>query len=217
MAQTAEGAIKCAAAKVGISVAAYAAKVANGEKWCSGCSAWHRLCEFGFDASRFDGRAAHCSKARRERFYHHEPIPPDKRRPMGVPPAPPRDGDKRQARQRINVEVRTGRRPHPNMFPCSDCGHIWKRGERRHEYDHYLGYAAEHHYDVQPVCTKCHSMRDNIRANATHCIHGHEFTKKNTIIVSNGTRRCLECRRVKDRKRHNAEYWREWRKRKANG
>lgn len=72
---------------------------------------------------------------------------------------PPRDGDKAQARQRINVEVRTGRRPHPNMLPCKDCQHVHAPGERRHEYDHHLGYAAEHHHDVESVCTICHRAR----------------------------------------------------------
>lgn len=77
----------------------------------------------------------------------------------GPAPMPPRDGDKAQARQRINVEVRTGRRAHPRTLPCTDCGHVWKPGQRRHEYDHHLGYAAEHHYDVEAVCTICHRAR----------------------------------------------------------
>lgn len=66
-------------------------------------------------------------------------INPETGRP-GPKPQRPRTGDKIQARQRINVEVRTGRRPHPNTLPCADCGHIWEEGERRHEYDHHLGY-----------------------------------------------------------------------------
>lgn len=110
---------------------------------------------------------------------------------------PPRDGDKLQARQRINVEVRTGRRPSPNSFPCADCGHFGD--DRRHEYHHYRGYAAENHSDVMPLCTACHSRRDN--PPATHCKHGHEFTEKNTIIKTNGMRQCRECRRSYDRRR----------------
>lgn len=55
-----------------------------------------------------------------------------------------------------------GRRPHPNTMPCNDCGHVWSEGERRHEYDHHLGYAAEHHYDVEVVCTMCHAQRDSL-------------------------------------------------------
>lgn len=77
----------------------------------------------------------------------------------GPMPFSPRSGDKVQARQRINVEVRSGRRPHPNTLPCADCAHVWKEGERRHEYDHHLGYEAAHHYDVEPVCTKCQRRR----------------------------------------------------------
>jgi hypothetical protein len=77
----------------------------------------------------------------------------------GPAPHPPRSGDRKQARQRINVEVRTKRRPHPNSLPCTDCGHVWRERERRHEYDHHQGYAADHHYDVEPVCTLCHRRR----------------------------------------------------------
>jgi hypothetical protein len=85
----------------------------------------------------------------------------------GPAPKPPRDGDRKQARQRVNVEVRTGRRPHPNTLPCVDCGHVWREGERRHEYDHHKGYAAAHHLDVEPVCTKCHRARCSARKELT--------------------------------------------------
>ena len=134
----------------------------------------------------------------------------------GPSPKRPRDGDRKQARQRINVEVRSGRRPHPNNLPCADCGHVWKEGERRHEYDHYLGYDAKHHYDVQSVCTLCHSLRDNAKAQQTYCKHGHEFTPSNTKIRSNGTRQCRVCRRDLENKTRTAEWWRSRRARKAN-
>lgn len=55
--------------------------------------------------------------------------------------------------------------PHPNTVPCKDCGHVWEVGERRHEYDHHLGYLAKHHYDVEVVCTQCHSKREGNRRN----------------------------------------------------
>jgi hypothetical protein len=74
-----------------------------------------------------------------------------------------RDDDRAQARQRVNVEVRSGRRDHPNTLPCTDCGHQWRTGERRHEYDHHLGYAAANHLDVEPVCTTCHHNREGQR------------------------------------------------------
>ena len=129
----------------------------------------------------------------------------------GPAPHPPRDGDKQQARQRINVEVRTGYRLHPNYIPCADCGHVWKEGERRHEYDHYAGYAPENHGKVQSVCTTCHAARDNPEATKTHCINRHVFDKANTGRKSNGTRFCRECSRVSDRKRRDAAWWRAYR------
>lgn len=136
----------------------------------------------------------------------------------GPAPHPPRDGDKEQARHRINIEVRTGRRPHPNSLPCVDCGHVWKKGERRHEYDHHKGYAAKHHHDVEAVCTICHAKRDSTAASRTACVHGHPFTKKNTYLAKNGTRHCRECRRTWDRGRRDAAYWRTYRaRRKSNG
>lgn len=119
----------------------------------------------------------------------------------GPQPDPARDGDKVQARQRVNVQVQNGLRPHPNTIPCVDCGHVWSEGERRHEYDHHLGYAAEHHDDVEPVCTLCHKRRDSPKANQTHCVHGHEFTAENTGRKTNGTRFCRTCRRAFDRAR----------------
>ena len=129
----------------------------------------------------------------------------------GPAPHPPRDGDKKQARQRINVEVRTGRRPHPNTLPCVDCGHVWEPGGRRHEYDHHLGYAAKHHGDVQPVCTVCHTKRDSLRMRQTHCKHGHEFTPENTLLAANGTRHCKACRAKHDKNRgpRGSDYWKQ--------
>lgn len=124
----------------------------------------------------------------------------------GPAPNPPRSGDKKQARQRINLEVKNGRRPHPNALPCVDCGHLWRPGERRHEYHHHKGYAAEHHYDVEAVCTRCHARRDH--GEITHCIRGHAYTPENTVRKSNGTRSCRECRRMRDRARHDAAFWR---------
>lgn len=127
----------------------------------------------------------------------------------GPAPHPARDGDKVQARQRINVEVRSGRRPHPNTLACVDCGHVHAVGERRHEYDHHKGYAAEHHLEVEPVCTTCHAQRDSERAAQTHCVHGHEFTAENTYTASNGTRHCKACAKARQRTRppRGAEYW----------
>jgi hypothetical protein len=122
------------------------------------------------------------------------------------------------ARSRVNVAVRFGRMPYPNTLPCKDCGHVWAPGQRRHEYDHHLGYAPEHHYDVEPVCTLCHAKRDGLKANQTACIRGHAFTSENTGRKPNGTRFCRECHRAYDRGRRDAAYWRAYRaKRKEAG
>lgn len=126
----------------------------------------------------------------------------------GPAPYAARDADRKQARQRINVEVRTGYRCHPNELPCSDCGHQWHDGERRHEFHHHLGYAAEHHLDVIALCTACHAKRDQA---ITHCLRAHEYTLANTGRKANGTRFCRECRRVYDRGRRDAAYWRAYR------
>lgn len=135
-------------------------------------------------------------------------VNPETGRP-GPAPLPPRDGDKAQARQRINVEVRSGRRPHPNTLPCADCAHVHTEGERRHEYDHHLGYSAEHHLDVEPVCTLCHAKRDGKSAAKTHCDNGHEFTVGNTYTASNGTRHCKACGKLREKVRppRGSDYW----------
>lgn len=119
----------------------------------------------------------------------------------GPKPNPARDGDKVQARARVNTQVQHGLRPHPNTLPCVDCGHVWTPGGRRHEYDHHQGYAAEHHEDVEPVCVRCHKKRDCKKKAQTSCLRGHAFTPQNTIKKPNGTRACRECRRDYDRER----------------
>lgn len=133
----------------------------------------------------------------------------------GPAPKPFVSGDKLQARQRVNREVACGALPNPNSLQCYDCGHIGS--SRRHEYDHHLGYDADHFLDVQPVCTLCHAKRDSEKKRASHCIHGHEFTAENTVIKTNGTRQCRECRRAHDRGRRDAAYWREYRRKRKEG
>lgn len=63
----------------------------------------------------------------------------------------------------MNYLVDAGLIPDPNDLPCADCGHVYTPEGRRHEYDHYLGYAPEHHEDVEAVCTTCHHARETER------------------------------------------------------
>lgn len=152
-----ERVLKVAAKRVGLSFEDYSAKRAAGLKHCTGCKEWREASFFQKDLSRGDGLKARC----RPCSARHTPEPRPRVNPItgrpGPAQSPPRDGDKKQARRKVNLEVERGRMPHPNTLACVDCGHIGP--ERRHEYDHHQGYAAEHHYDVVPVCTTCHSKR----------------------------------------------------------
>lgn len=190
----------------------YLSRINDGLKWCYKCQNWTDIGMFGIDKHRFDGRNAVCNSCRKSVYKkQHKSVPVEKRKRLGPLPMPPRTGDKVQARQRINVLVRTGRMPHPSEIPCVMCGHVWKIGGRRHEYDHYMGYESEFHYTVRSLCSTCHSR---VHSNRTKCIHGHEYTKENTVIERNGTRCCRTCRRERDRNRRDAAWWRDYRKRK---
>lgn len=137
------GVMKQAAQRVGVTVEEYERRVAAGLKWCTACKAWQPRSEFVVDRSRSDGLRARCLGAGRGRPRGH------------------RDADKEAARQLVGRFVHEGSMPHPNRLPCTDCGHEWSEGERRHEYDHYLGYGYA--LAVQAVCTLCHADREKAR------------------------------------------------------
>ena len=72
----------------------------------------------------------------------------------------------KQAQNRIAILVRRHVIPRANALPCKDCGHVWKKGERRelsHEYDHFKGYGINDHETVEAVCYPCHVGRHNQR------------------------------------------------------
>ncbi len=76
-----------------------------------------------------------------------EPAAPARRTPA-------RDGDKRQARRRVQTLIDNGQLPKPEDVTCADC-----KAKPAREYDHHLGYAAEHHEDVVALCAVCHHAR----------------------------------------------------------
>lgn len=158
MSGSARGALATAAGRVGASPTDYAHRIVAGEKWCVGCKDWHQIDEFGSDASRPDGRAATCLSYRRGRYAPRERAP----RLRGFL-VETRDGDKRQARRRVNYLVEQGRIPPPNALPCTDCGHVWEDGGRRHEYDHASGYGVAEQLTVEAVCSACHHTRERAR------------------------------------------------------
>ncbi len=158
MAQTREGAIKIAAKKSGTTEADYVRRMEMGQKWCSTCRKWQAVAEFGKDSSRWDGLAAGCKKGRNAKAQSAY-IPKTRPQP-GRSFVPPRDGDEKQARHRVNYFVEMGLLPHPNTLPCVDCGHRWRPKGRRHEYDHFNGYAVADHENVEVVCSRCHHIRE---------------------------------------------------------
>jgi len=153
-----EGTLKVAAKRIGIPFYEYKKRIANGEKWCHGCKDWHHKSAFGKDKNRGDKLSAICRDYRnRNAREKYVPVPKYMRKKPGPKRITNRDGDKRQARKRVNQEVKIGNLPNPNELACTDCGHIGN--DKRHEYDHYLGYSEEHFFDVEPLCSRCHIHR----------------------------------------------------------
>jgi len=146
MALTQEGVIKIAAKKAGLTAGEYINHIANGLKKCTICKQWKPIDEFCSDKSRHDGRASKCVVCAKS-LWRIKSM-------RNVKRAPRRDGDKRQAKSRINHDVNLGLRPNANDLFCSICGH--KGDDRRHEYHHIQGYSELHHYDILPLCSKCH-------------------------------------------------------------
>lgn len=157
------GVLKGHAARNGIEWEEYQLRVARGEKWCVACRGWHPVEAFGLDASRWDGRVPSCREARNNEARRRHRPRLQLARPAGRRFVTPRDGDVRQARARINYLVDAGLIPDPNECPCTDCGHVYEGERPRHEYDHHLAYAAEHHEHVEPVCAPCHHRREASR------------------------------------------------------
>ncbi len=154
MAQTRIGALRLAAGKAGCSLEAYISSVANGFKWCYACRRWVVRDEgFTRDSSRTDGLSAQCVGCRRG-IYERTYVPRPRKSRRGIQLVPPRDGDKLQARARVNLLVKNGILPKPAAVPCSNCGHIGP--DRRHEYHHFKGYGAEDQLTAKVLCSKCH-------------------------------------------------------------
>jgi len=166
---SAAGVEKVAAKRLGLSLEDYRANIAAGLKHCGKCRQWLARSAFNADATRGDGLDKHCQSCRstgNPKGWHDKPnINPETGRP-GPTPQAPRDGDKFQARQAVTRLVRLGLVPKAAALACADCGHIG--ADRKHEYDHHLGYAAEHHEHVEPVCVDCHSRRTHNRGESVH-------------------------------------------------
>lgn len=77
-------------------------------------------------------------------------------------------GEPSEARRLVGEYVSAGSWPHPNDRPCHDCGHVWFRGERSHDYDvDHVDRLADNHEDVHVVCVLCHNQRSFERGEDT--------------------------------------------------
>lgn len=162
MAGNSIGAMKRLAARAGISLREFQMRTTSGEKYCWRCRCLHPREAFNADSTRIDGLDPACRESRsRHARDMYERRPRVSR--LGSLYAPTRDGDKRQARARVNHRVDVGLLPDPNSLPCCDCGHVFVAEGKRHEYDHFLGYGAMHQLSVEAVCSSCHHKRESSR------------------------------------------------------
>lgn len=93
----------------------------------------------------------------------------------------------------------------PGAHPCHHCGRSVTWGVRgkvgRLEVDHLDANRQNNDpTNLVPSCNRCNEGRP--KRERSHCPHGHEFTPENTYIYpADGSRRCRECMRERDRKR----------------
>jgi hypothetical protein len=130
-------------------------------KTCSKCHEAKSRDAFFADATRSDGLSYVCRDCRnaRARAKYVKRGPPARRGWQ----VPTRDGDKKQARRRVNYLVEQGLLPRPEEIGCLDCGDGVFTGTFRHEYDHAHGYDGDNQLRVEPVCSRCHHAREEAR------------------------------------------------------
>lgn len=156
------GSLKTAAKRIGVSFEEYLSNLKNGLKYCWGCSEWHERSRFNTDSSKTDGLQAVCREMAQEK-NRKAYIPKIKKRRGFI--VPTRDGDKLQARRRVNYLVEQRLIPHPDDIPCMDCLDEVFIQRFRHEYDHAKGYEGENQLYVEAVCSHCHHSREEARRN----------------------------------------------------
>ena len=157
-----KAAIRKTASKAGISVEQYLANEKFGMKWCTDCESFVDQDYFYDTSSR--GRArkhSYCKSCSRIRSKRANDLRLSTSEEFSKRETFPRDGDKKQARYRVNREVHKGNLPHAQTVACIDCGHVGS--DKKHHYDHYLGYAGINHLAVECVCVSCHQKRERQR------------------------------------------------------
>ena len=118
------GGVKIAAAKLGISVEQYQQNVKSGLKRCFSCQTWVQVRLFNQDASSRDGKDNRCRSCRkafdalraRKLRQRYDPVQNGISKPPRFPPKPGRDGDKNQARNRVNYAVTRNKLPRDGVY-----------------------------------------------------------------------------------------------------
>ncbi len=133
------------------------------KKMCSACKEEHDIEDFSVNRGKKSGRQSACKMSRRK--YDRSDW---KRTAKRLDRYEARDGDRKQAKNRVRTLVRCGIIPAAASLPCVDCGGMEVDGEAEtlHEYDHWKGYSPEHHEDVQVRCVKCHRKVEAVRVKA---------------------------------------------------
>ncbi|HEA68234.1 MAG TPA: hypothetical protein ENI07_15650 [Desulfobacterales bacterium] len=178
MAQTKEGAIKCAANKIGVSVKEYSQRVKNGERWCWKCRAWKLKEVFPSNsgpANAISGKCLECNRVKVKISRKGIPSPlrgitmsEEAKEKMSTAHKgesnhrwkggisyrkKPRDPLKTKAKRAVNHAVEAGRLANPKTLPCFDCGNP------AYEYHHHRGYEKANWLEIQALCQKCHTNR----------------------------------------------------------
>lgn len=126
---------------------------------CTACGVPKLLTEFAIDRSHANGHTSVCRECRNAR-QRARYVKKGRAQRLGILLAPTRDGDRKQARARVNHLVETGVLPRPEDLGCMDCGDMQGFDAARHEYDHARGYDGANQLYVEPVCTHCHRVRE---------------------------------------------------------
>lgn len=137
-------------------------RVMAGERWCRFHGRWEPLSSFNrTEANSPDGFQYVCRAGQRERARRRR-AGRDRLRAEGAlarlpgrRKKPARDGDKRQAANRISALIDAGVLAPASTRKCSRCGHVHGTDGRRHFWVHTRGFAAEHHDFVEVLCSLC--------------------------------------------------------------
>jgi len=118
------------------------------KKRCNTCKQTKPISEFYEDRRVKDGHFGKCKQclAIYTKIYYRQ-----KQRKRGLLVHGGRRPDRFSAKNAINSLIHRGKLSKANTNKCAYCHNAASL------YHHFRGYEPEHHFDVVPVCNKCHS------------------------------------------------------------